>query len=43
MNKILAGRFFGKKIRVKHNLAKIMLNCREGIPIDSDVVEKSQM
>lgn len=43
MNKVLAGRFFGKKIRVKHNQAKIMLNYREGIPIDSDVVEKLQM
>ena len=43
MNKVLSGRFNGKKIRVKHNQAKIMLNYRDGIPVDSDVVDKLQI
>lgn len=43
MNKVLAGRFHGKKIRVKRNQAKIMLNYRDGIPVDSEVVDKLQI
>lgn len=43
MNKVLAGRFYGKKIRTKRNRARILINYREGVPIDSDVVEKLQI
>ncbi len=43
MNKVLAGRFRGRKIRIRRNQARIMINYREGIPIDSEVVDELQI
>lgn len=43
MNKVVAGRFSGRKIRKKGNSPEILISHTEGIPIDRLIVLKLQI